>query len=170
VSLVCLIGFMGAGKTTVGRELARRLRWDFVDLDDAIEEFERASIAELFSRSGQASFRRSETEALRRVLQRARRKPLVLAAGGGAFAQQENQEELKTAQAAVVFLSAPEEELWQRVNKQGEPLRPLLRDRVSFSTLLASRMPHFAKAQVTVETAGRAPDEIAIEIAKKLSL
>jgi shikimate kinase len=161
---------MGAGKTSVGQELARRLEWDFVDLDAVIERFERASIGEIFSQSGQANFRRSETEALQRVLQQARGKPLVLAAGGGAFAQPQNQSELKTARAAIVFLSAPEEELWQRVNKQGEPLRPLLRDRRSFSSLLASRMPDFTKADVTVETAGRTPGQIATEIARRLSL
>lgn len=170
VRLVCLIGFMGAGKTTVGRDLAAHLHWNFVDLDDAIEAFERASISQIFSRSGQASFRHSETEALRRVLETGGREPLVLAIGGGAFSKIENQQMLQAARATIVFLSAPEEELWQRVSTQAEVLRPLARDRVSFSSRLARRMPHFAKAHLTIETAGRGITEIAEEILERLGL
>jgi shikimate kinase len=170
VRLVCLIGFMGAGKTTVGRGLAAQLHWNFVDLDDAIESFERASISDIFSRSGQASFRKSESEALRRVLETGRREPLVLAIGGGAFSKLENQQMLQAVRATIVFLSAPEEELWQRVNTQVEVLRPLARDRVSFSQRLARRMPHFAKAHLAIETGGRSIAEVAQEIAERLGL
>lgn len=161
---------MGAGKTSVGRALAERLRWNFMDLDDAIEEFERASISEIFSRSGQASFRHSETEALRGTLAATGDAPLVLAIGGGAFNKVENQSALQAAGAGIVFLSASEEELWQRVNKQAEVLRPLLRDRASFSFLLASRMPHYGKAHLTVETSGRTIEQVTEEIAERLEL
>ena len=83
---VVLIGFMGAGKTTVGRELARRLRWHFLDLDDVIEQREQKSVAEIFASSGEAAFRQAESAALAALLQdRESSSDLVLALGGGAF-------------------------------------------------------------------------------------
>jgi shikimate kinase len=168
---VCLIGFMGAGKTTVGEELARHLKCRFTDLDQAIEEFERASIAEIFSRSGQAAFRHSETEALRNILEQRKNDRLhVLAAGGGTYVKTENQEALQAAHAAVVFLSASLDELWQRVSSQTDVERPLMRDRASFAALLQSRLPHFAHAQCTVETTGRDVSTIVDEICSRLEL
>jgi shikimate kinase len=161
---------MGAGKTSVGRELAQRLGWEFLDLDEAVERFERASISELFTRSGQASFRRSETETLRRIVAESRDKRRVIALGGGTLTRTENQEELQAAGATVVFLSAPEEELWQRVNTQDVSQRPLLRDRASFAAMLASRTPHYSKAHLTIHTAGLSPQEVAQEIGAQLGL
>src|ERR1700758_2546976 len=82
---VVLIGFMGAEKTTVGRALAERLRWKFLDLDDLIEQREQKSVAEIFASSGEAAFRRMESAALSSLLQdRANDSDLVLALGGGA--------------------------------------------------------------------------------------
>ncbi|MGZ7057341.1 MAG: shikimate kinase, partial [Candidatus Angelobacter sp.] len=79
---VVLIGFMGAGKTTVGRALARRLRWKFIDLDDVIEHREKKSVAEIFASSGEAAFRRMESAALTALLQdRKSGSDLVLALG-----------------------------------------------------------------------------------------
>jgi shikimate kinase len=168
---VCLIGFMGAGKTTVGQELARQLQCPFTDLDQEIEAFERASIAEIFSRSGQAAFRQSETETLKRVLANIRKNTVqILAVGGGAFVKKENQEALHQSAATIVFLSAPVDELWQRVNGQKEVERPMLRDRSGFEALLGSRMPHFLTAHRTVETNGRNVSDIAAEIRSILEL
>ena len=168
---MCLIGFMGAGKTTVGKELARRLQCPFTDLDQAIEAFERATIAELFTRSGQASFRHSETEALMRVLEQLRNDPRhILAVGGGAYVKQENQEALQQAAARIVFLSAPVDELWQRVKGQEDVTRPLSRDRAGFEALLHRRMPHFLTAHLTVETGGRQIADVVAEIADRLAL
>ncbi len=162
---------MGAGKTTVGKELARRLQCPFTDLDQAIEEFERASVAEIFSRSGQAAFRQSETEALKRVLTNLRKRSIhILAVGGGAYVKKENQEALQDAAATIVFLSAPVDELWQRVNGQKDVERPLLRDRSVFEGLLEARAPHFALAHFTVDTSGRNVSDIAAEILSRAGL
>src|SRR5436309_14232462 len=81
---IFLVGFMGAGKTTTGRALARLLGWDFVDLDERIVDVERRSIAEIFRQEGEAYFRRIEAEILGSIRGRPR---LVVACGGGTYAQ-----------------------------------------------------------------------------------
>ena len=163
---------MGAGKTTVGKELAQQLGCAFTDLDQAIERFERASVAEIFTRSGQAAFRHSESETLKRFLgeHHDEHHHHVLAIGGGAYSKRENQEVLQASHATTVFLSAPVDELWQRVSGQPDVERPLMRDRASFSDLWKSRMPQFAMANLTVETAGRDVKDIAAEIRTRLGL
>src|SRR5690348_16837440 len=88
---IYLVGFMGSGKTTVGRHLADRLGWSFFDTDAEIEKAEKTTIAEIFDHRGEPEFRRIETEVLRehvRWIERGR--PAVLALGGGAFAQEDN--------------------------------------------------------------------------------
>src|SRR5579864_5288094 len=112
---VVLIGFMGAGKTTVGRALAERLGWKFLDLDDLIEQRERKAVAEIFASAGEAAFRRMESAALAAALQDcAGSSDLVLALGGGAFVQPQNRDGLNAAGAITVLLEAPVEELRRR--------------------------------------------------------
>ncbi len=90
IRAVFLVGFMGAGKTSVGRALSRRLGWDFEDLDDRIQAREQRTIDEIFERSGEAYFRRAEHEALRELIVGLSSSPRVIALGGGAFAQAHN--------------------------------------------------------------------------------
>ncbi len=94
-----LVGFMGSGKNTVGQELARRLAWDFVDLDARIEAREEQTIPEIFRLQGEAAFRTAETNALRDLLTKSLDRDSVVALGGGAFAQENNRELLR----AVAF-------------------------------------------------------------------
>lgn len=168
--IICLVGFMGAGKTSVGKELARRLGWRFIDLDDAIEEFERASVAEIFSRTGQAAFRQSETEALHRVLETNRDRPLVLAIGGGAYVKTENREQLKQAQAQMVWLSADLDELWRRVSSQDRTVRPLLTDKHAFESLYANRLHQFDSLTYRVDTMNKSVERVASDVAEMLHL
>src|SRR5205085_8943419 len=133
--LVCLIGFMGAGKTGVGKSLAQRLGWRFLDLDDLVESREARSIADIFSLSGESGFRMAETQALKELLtaKSLSEKSIVLSLGGGAIMQAENRALLERAEAVIVFLSASAQDLWQRcVTKQtlGSETRPrpLLKD------------------------------------------
>src|ERR1700752_4953217 len=84
---IVLVGFMGAGKTSVGRELGQRLGWPFVDLDDRVQAREKRTIAEIFRSSGESEFRRAEHEALRELLKEVERGLLVIAVGGGAFSR-----------------------------------------------------------------------------------
>lgn len=158
---------MAAGKTTIGKTLAQRLGQPFVDLDNVIEELERATVAEIFSRSGQAVFRNSETEALGHVLER-QKKSFILALGGGAYSRKENRELLAKEHAHCIFLTASNDELWKRATAVGAPERPMIRDRAAFDALLAARMPDFKRAQWEISTAGRTVEESAAEIEKSL--
>lgn len=154
---------MAAGKTTVGQSLARRLGWKFIDLDQVIEQIERATIAEIFSRSGQAVFRQAESTALAETL-KARSGDVVLAVGGGAFARRENQQLLRRHDGFTIHLNAPIEELWTRAWGTNQPARPLLRDEQNFNALFESRMPEFRKADIEVSTSKKAIEEISKEI------
>lgn len=171
---VFLVGFMGAGKSSVGRALGQRLRWDFEDLDDRIVRREGRLIPGIFRESGEAAFRKAERAALRQVVEELRSGAAkVVALGGGAFAQKENAELLEAAGVPIVFLEASAEELWRRCQEQAAQSgmeRPLLQDRNQFRRLYASRLGAYLRASVHIATGGRPVDEIAAEIATTLGL
>lgn len=161
---VFLIGFMGAGKTSVGRALASRLGWRFCDLDNMIELRERATVAAIFAQHGEPGFRALETRALKELLQDASsRHDLVVALGGGAFLQPENREELKRARATTVLLQAPVQELRRRCAGD-ETVRPLARDEARFIELFEARASAYALARYKVNTMGKAVEDVAAEI------
>jgi shikimate kinase len=159
-----LIGFMGAGKSTVGRALARRLGWSFVDLDRWIEKRERRRVAQIFASDGEASFRAIETDALCTVLAD-RRESLVLALGGGAWVQEKNSAMLKSAGACVVFLDAHPDELRARCAVKSAK-RPLFRDDDQFRQLYAARHGSYMQADMRVDTAGRSVLDVACQLAE----
>ncbi len=161
-----LIGFMGAGKTTVGRALARRLRCAFLDLDDVIEQHERKSVAEIFASSGEAEFRRMESAALNALLEGVEG-DLVLSLGGGAFAQKENRAALDRAGAVTILLEAPLEELRRRCDREGKA-RPLAQEPAKFEELFAARRADYALAQLTVQTLDKNVKKVAAEIQRLL--
>ncbi len=163
---------MGAGKTSVGRALGKRLNWIFEDLDDRIERRERRAVATIFRDSGEEEFRRAEHAALREVLQE-ESGARIIALGGGAFAQDNNAVLLKASGVPTVFLDARVDELWQRCSKQASETgaeRPLLRTPDQFRKLYTSRLKNYAKASLRIRTGDRSVDEIAAEIARKLRL
>ena len=165
---VVLIGFMGAGKTTVGRALARRLRWKFCDLDDVIEQRERQSVARIFAASGEAGFRRIESAALRDLLQdKTGASDLVLALGGGAFVQAENREVLEQAGAITVLLEAPLEELRRRCRGERK-VRPLAQQDERFAELFAARRADYELARFCVQTLGKSVEQVAAEVEQLL--
>lgn len=166
---VFLIGFMGAGKTSVGIALARRLGWRFVDLDERVEKREGRKIAKIFAESGEAAFRRAETAALRELLDKSHRKPLVIALGGGAFVQAENARLLKMSGAPVAFLDAPVEELRRRCGPKGAT-RPLFADENQFRQLYESRRSSYMQADIRVETTGQTVEQTAAVVASRLGL
>ena len=163
---VFLVGFMGSGKTSVGRELARRLRWDFIDLDARIETREQGSIPEIFRATGEPGFRRAETAALRELTE-ALGRDSVVALGGGAFAQQNNRNLLRKWPS--VFLEAPVDELWQRCCEDGTE-RPLRTDREQFAQLYAERLPFYREATLVVNTSAKDLAAICTEIESGLRL
>jgi shikimate kinase len=122
---IVLIGFMGTGKSTVGRFLAERLGWDFVDTDHYIEKQEGMTIAELFSAKGEAYFREAETRAIGHIMGKIRQ---VVATGGGAVLAEENRTCMKL-NGYVVALTASIETIIQRVG--GDRNRPLLQGKAS---------------------------------------
>lgn len=169
---IFLVGFMGAGKTSVGRALAERLNWRFEDLDDRIESRESRSVAAIFRDSGEAEFRRAEHAALEQLLRElSAAGGRVVAMGGGAFVQKQNTLLLQGAGVSTVFLDAPVDELWQRCCKQSAGTeRPLLRSQQQFRKLYNARRRGYSKAVTRVSTSERSVDEVAAEIADVFGL
>jgi shikimate kinase len=171
---VFLVGFMGAGKSSVGRALGQLLNWAFEDLDDRIEHSEGRTVAEIFRDSGESEFRRAEHSALQHLLDELRGGGVrIVALGGGAFVQKKNALLLSEGAVPTVFLDASAEELWQRCYKQANEAgteRPLLRSQQEFRKLYDARRKSYAKASFRVQTGKRNVDDIAAEIVKKLGL
>jgi shikimate kinase len=153
-SIICLAGFMGAGKSTVGTRLARQLSWRFVDLDERIEEAAGITIPEFFERHGEPAFRQLEADQLRTVLGRAVEfhESTVLALGGGTYAQPGAPEFLRNAGVPVIWLDTPIDILLSRCMTMTG--RPLFRDEASFRALHAQRLPSYQLADFRVESSG----------------
>ncbi|GAC1638192.1 MAG: shikimate kinase [Candidatus Acidiferrum sp.] len=145
---------MGSGKTTIGTILARQLAWRFVDLDDRIEEASGLRISDFFERFGEPAFRVLEAEQLRSVLGRAAetKESVVLALGGGTYAQQGAPEFLRAQGVPVIWLDAPIESLLARCMTMSG--RPLFRDETSFRSLHAQRVPSYRLADYRIDSSG----------------
>jgi shikimate kinase len=155
---VVLVGFMGAGKTAVGCELAALLSLPFLDTDAAIVAAA-GPIPEIFATRGEPGFRTLEAELVVRELEALAGSPKVLALGGGAVLSDDVRAALRHA-AHVVWLSAPVDVLWKRVASGGD--RPLARDEATFRSLLAKREALYREVATTeVDTAGRTPAVVA---------
>ena len=137
---------MGSGKTTVGVLLARQLAWRFEDLDTRIEQSAGLNISSIFERRGEAAFREIERQELEKALGRVNEsgESLVLALGGGTYAQPGIVERLREFGAAVIWLDCPVDLLLARCATMTN--RPLFRDEASFRTLLAARLPFYERA------------------------
>jgi len=161
---------MGAGKSSVGEALARRIGWQFVDLDQRIEMREQLTIAEIFDRSGEDAFRRIETDALRELLaELAQGPPRVVALGGGTPLRKENTALLAACGAPQVFLDAPFEVV--RIRCRGTAAgRPLFQQEEQARRLYESRRPYYLQAQLRVDTSSRSVEQTAAEIARALLL
>jgi len=171
---VVLIGFMGAGKSSVGRALGEQLGWAFEDLDERIERRERQKVDEIFRDSGESGFRRAEHAALKELLNELRAGAArIVALGGGAFVQRRNARLVEAGGAPIVFLDAGVEELWRRCRQQARQNgieRPLLGSLKSFRELYEARRPHYLKASFKQETGGKTVERIAAEVVQALRL
>lgn len=164
---IVLIGFMGAGKSTVGALLANRLGWQFTDADSAIEHQQQICVAELFSLHGEEGFRKIEAD----VIQSLRgRDKLVLALGGGAVETAAVRELLNgLAYTCVVYLEAPLEVMIKRCEQQaGAAARPIFREREKLAARLTARLPHYRNAHLTISTAGISTETVVIRILEAL--
>lgn len=162
---VVLVGFMGSGKSAVGRELARRTGAEFVDADAWIERKAGRSIRDLFAEEGEPAFREREKDALREILAV---KGRVVAAGGGAFLDGENRKAMK-AYGPVVYLEVGAATVLRRLAKDSK--RPLLQggDREGIvKDLLDRRVPEYRRADHTVPADGLSVKEIAGRIIQLL--
>lgn len=151
-TLVCLTGFMGTGKSTVARLLARQVGWQHVDLDKRIVEATGQTIPNIFSRLGEPEFRRIEHSQLARILGEAaeQQKPRIVSLGGGTTAQQQNVTLLRQSSVALIWLHCPISDLLKRAAHITD--RPLFRDEASFRKLYEERLPSYELADYRVET------------------
>jgi XRE family transcriptional regulator, aerobic/anaerobic benzoate catabolism transcriptional regulator len=162
--IVALLGLRGAGKTTIGKQLARRLHARFVELDRRIEKAADLSIGELFSLHGEDYYRRLEREMLTEVL--AENRPTVLATGGGIVTSADTYALLAKSTITVWLRAAPEDH-WHRVVSQGDrrPMADHPQAMADLRGLLARREPLYAQAEHTIQTSGRSVTEIVDELA-----
>lgn len=166
---IVLIGFMGTGKTTVGRLLAERLGLPFEDVDDTIERVTARTINQIFQESGEAYFRERETHALKELLEK-RGGGAVVSTGGGAVLREENWRLLRKLGGIVALMASPET-IHERVKHLTH--RPLLNVPNPFDEivrLLRERSPYYRRADAVVETDGLAPAAVAAEVAHRLGL
>jgi shikimate kinase len=164
---LALIGFMGTGKSSVGRLVAAQLHYDFVDTDELIEQRAGRTITRIFAEDGEAAFRELERK-LVAEMNGWRRK--VISTGGGLGANDENLASLKQ-HALVVCLWATPEAIWQRVRNQTH--RPLLQDPDPLGkirALLEQRTPAYRQADVLLNTAMRSVKEVAQQVLHQLHL
>jgi shikimate kinase len=154
-----LVGFMGSGKSSVGREIARRWAFRFIDTDTTIRHKYRKSIPDIFATFGEPFFRDEENKALQELQAS---QEAVIATGGGIILQPRNHPLLRTL-GVVVWLTASEETIWERVSRNQN--RPLLRTndpRTTIRNLMSARYPLYdAVADITVETTGLTHQEVA---------
>ena len=148
-----LVGFMGAGKTTVARSLARRMGWRFDDIDERIETRERRAVSTIFAQNGENYFRQLERQMLYELLPE---RNIVVATGGGTFVDPENRAAMLT-DGAVVWLDLPLTRVIERVPVDGR--RPLAADRVQMERLFTERQLAYSQAHVRID-ASRPVDEI----------
>jgi len=160
---IALIGLRGAGKSTLGRMLAKQIGWSFVELNKEIEQENGLSIAEIIALYGQEGFRRMEQSALGKLL--ARNELMVLATGGGIVSEPLTFD-LILSSFYTIWLKAEPEEHMARVRRQGD-LRPMADDRSAMAelrTILLSREPLYARASTVVDTAGQSVDDAAARL------
>jgi shikimate kinase len=164
---IALIGFMGTGKSSVGRMIADHLHFTFLDTDELIESRAGKSISAIFSEDGEAAFRKMEATV---VAELASRKRTVISTGGGVAAGPENLENLRE-HALVVCLWASPEKIWERV--RGQTHRPLLREAdplAKIRELLAVREPFYKKADVLLNTELRSVREVVQQVLHQFNL
>ncbi len=164
---VALIGFMGAGKTSVGRLVAEHLGFEFLDTDELIQSRAGRTIADIFAKEGEPAFRALEKQVVQELSARTK---TVISTGGGLPTDPENLAALKSY-ALVVCLWASPEKIWERVRHQSH--RPLLHDadpQKKIRELLAAREPFYKQADVLINTDLRSVREAAQQIALQFKL
>ncbi|SCY11462.1 chorismate mutase [Alkaliphilus peptidifermentans] len=163
---IVLIGFMGSGKTTVGRELSIHMEMPFIDIDQLIEEEEKVTISEIFQVQGEDYFRRLESRMVKKISER---KNSIISCGGGVILNQANIVELKT-NGIIILLDAKEETIYNRIKLDSN--RPLLKNSMDIKTIenimLQRKEKYRESADIIINTDNKPVDEICKEIIEKL--
>ncbi len=149
--LIVIVGFMGSGKTTIARELARLLECRSIDLDELISEREHRSPGVIIEQSGEEEFRRIETETLRQVLeeQSGDHTTRIISLGGGAWTIETNRDLIGQHKGLTVWLNAPFELCWQRIKADFET-RPLAQTEAMAAKLFGERAPIYEMAELEI--------------------
>lgn len=158
---VVLFGFMGTGKTAVGKEVARRLQMQFVDMDDVIEEKEGCSISEIFAQKGEGYFRQLEAQVAEKL---SREEGRVIATGGGVVLNSRNVDALQFTGVGICLMASPEV-IFERI--KGETHRPLLLgpdplERIA--SLLERREPFYGKVEHRIDTSRLSLEQVVEEV------
>lgn len=158
---IALVGFMGAGKTVVGKALSRQLGMIFIDSDDAIVEKEHRAISDIFAKDGEPYFRKVEKEVIKEISQR---DGLIIACGGGVVLDKENMSNLKR-NGLVVYLQATAEVIFERTKSYAH--RPLLNvedPQREIVKILEQRLPFYSQADYAVDTSDLTIEEVVNKI------
>jgi len=158
---IYIVGFMGTGKTSTGRELAARLKRDFFDLDEIIEQKEKMSVAQIFKQKGESYFRKLERDLVKEV---ASRENLVVSCGGGAIVDKDNLASLKKS-GVIICLQSDADTILKRT--KGNLQRPLLNvdnPRERINKLLKDREPFYSQSDHFLDTTGLSVSQTADKI------
>ena len=158
---IVLTGFMGTGKTTIGKELSKMLHMRLVDVDAEIEKAQTMTISDIFAMHGEQHFRDIETAMIEKL---SREKDVIISTGGGAVLRDENMKALK--ENGIVFcLNASTETILERTGRsENRPLLKVDNPKKRISEMLSFRRPFYEKAGIMIETDGKTPLEIVQEI------
>ncbi len=162
---IYLVGFMGTGKTSVGRQMAKEKKWNFIDLDELIELKEQCRIVDIFAQKGEPYFRKIEKKFLKQV---STQKKFVVACGGGVVLDSNNIRLMKKT-GILICLCATCEEILKRISSS--ILRPILnvaKPQERIELLLKMRAPYYAQADYTIDTSKLTIKQAAIKILKIL--
>lgn len=164
---IVLTGFMGTGKTAVGKKLSRILNMELVDVDTEIEKSQKMTINEIFKNFGEPRFREIETEMIKKL---SGKKNIIISTGGGAVLKQENVDILREKGVIVCLMATPETILKRTSHNSDRPLLQVEDPYGKIKELLNFRKPFYEKADIMIETEGKTPIQIAEEIIEKIKV
>ena len=161
---IVLTGFMGTGKTQVGKILSQRLGYKLVDVDDNIEREQKLKITEIFKNYGEPAFRDIESAEIKRLSEIDK---AVISTGGGAVLRQENMDNLRKKGVIICLTASPQTILKRTDSNNDRPLLQVENPLQKIKDLLQIRTPYYEKADIIIDTEGKSPVEVAEEIIRK---
>ena len=167
INNIVLVGFMGTGKTTVGKLLANKLNWSYVDTDILIEQKIGLVISKIFEQYGESYFRDRESEVIQEVMQKTQQ---IVATGGGIVLRDQNIAVMKS-NGIIICLTATPEVIYERTKSNNyRPLLKVAKPQQKIKELLEYRAPFYAKADITIDASNLAPIEIVNRILSKANI